>query len=84
MNEMGLIDTVELMNSSDYKDRFKAEYFQLKIRYTKLQEMIKAWDNMTLSFTPTCPRSTYEFQLRAMKDYLGVLEMRAVMEGIDL
>lgn len=29
MNE--LKDTIELMNSSDYKDRFKAEYYQLKI-----------------------------------------------------
>ena len=27
MNE--LKDTIELMNSSDYKDRFKAEYYQL-------------------------------------------------------
>jgi hypothetical protein len=30
---MELQDTVELMNSSDYKDRFKAEYWQAKIRY---------------------------------------------------
>lgn len=37
MNE--LKDTIELMNSSDYKDRFKAEYYQLKIRYTKLHAM---------------------------------------------
>lgn len=29
MNE--LKDTIELMNSSDYKDRFKAEYYQLKV-----------------------------------------------------
>lgn len=28
MNE--LKDTIELMNSSDYKDRFKAECYQLK------------------------------------------------------
>lgn len=28
MNE--LKDTIELMNSSDYKDRFKAEYYQLQ------------------------------------------------------
>lgn len=38
MNE--LKDTIELMNSSDYKDRFKAEYYQLKIRYTKLHAML--------------------------------------------
>lgn len=37
MNE--LKDTIELMNSSDYKDRFKAEYYQLKIRYTKLHSI---------------------------------------------
>ena len=29
---MKLQDTIELMNSSDSKDRFKAEYYQLKIR----------------------------------------------------
>ena len=33
-------DTIELMNSSEYKDRFKAEYYQLKIRYTKLHAML--------------------------------------------
>ena len=38
MNE--LKDTIELMNSSDYKDRFKAEYYQLKIRYTELHAML--------------------------------------------
>ena len=27
---MELKDTIELMKSEDYKDRFKAEYFQLK------------------------------------------------------
>lgn len=29
---MELKDTIELMNSSDHKDRFKAEYQQVKIR----------------------------------------------------
>jgi hypothetical protein len=28
---MKLNETVELMNSTDYKDRFRAEYLQLKI-----------------------------------------------------
>ena len=31
-----LDDTIILMSSSDYKDRFKAEYWQTKIRYEKL------------------------------------------------
>ena len=30
---MELKDTVALMESDDYKDRFKAEYYQTKIRY---------------------------------------------------
>ena len=37
---MELKDTVELMNSADYKERFKAEYLQTKIRYDKLHKLI--------------------------------------------
>lgn len=32
---MKLSDTVQMMNSADYKERFKAEYWQTKIRYDK-------------------------------------------------
>lgn len=32
-----LKDTVGLMKSSDYKERFIAEYTQVKIRYEKLK-----------------------------------------------
>lgn len=38
---MELKDTIELMQSSDYKDRFKAEYFQVAIRLQKLDDMLK-------------------------------------------
>ena len=38
----------------------------------------------TLNFTPTCPGSLYDLQIRAMKDYLTVLETRAVIDGINL
>ena len=37
---MELKDTVALMESADFKDRFKAEYYQTKIRYEKLHTMI--------------------------------------------
>lgn len=30
---MELKETIDLMNSDDYKERFKAEYLQVKIRY---------------------------------------------------
>ena len=81
---MKLSETVEMMNSTDYKERFKAEYNQLAIRYNGLKTMLDNWDNGTLKFKPTCPRSTYNMQIKAMTDYLAVLEARAVMEGIEL
>ena len=81
---MKLVDTVEMMNSSDYKKRFKAEYAQLVIRYYGLKNMLEKWDNGTLEFKPTCPRSTYNLQIKAMTDYIAVLEARAVMENVDL
>ncbi len=81
---MELKETVEMMNSADYKERFKAEYQQVVIRYRKLAAMLEKWDNGELNFTPTCPRSTYNMQVRAMTDYIAVLEARAVMEGVEL
>ena len=81
---MKLADTVEMMNSSDYKERFKAEYTQLVIRYYGLRNMLEKWDNGTLEFEPTCPRSTYNLQIKAMTDYIAVLEARAVMEDVNL
>ena len=37
MRPMELRDTVDMMNSEDYKERFKAEYYQTVIRYGKLK-----------------------------------------------
>ena len=79
-----LVDTAILMKSDDYKDRFIAEYQQIVIRYKGLRNMLDKWDKNELSFTPTCPRSTYNMQIKAMTDYIAVLEARAVMENIDL
>lgn len=79
-----LIDTVVLMKSNDYKERFIAEYQQLVIRYKGLKKMLDNWDKGELSFVPACPRSTYNMQIKSMTDYIAVLEARAVMEGIDL
>lgn len=81
---MVLKDTVEMMCSADYKERFKAEYAQLVIRYYGLRNMLEKWDNGTLDFEPTCPRSTYNLQIKAMTDYIAVLEARAVMENVGL
>ena len=83
-DEKKLPSTAILMQSSDYKERFKAEYLQLVIRYKGLKAMLEKWDNGILPFKPTCPRSTYNIQIKAMTDYIAILEARAVMEGIDL
>ena len=81
---MSLKDTAKLMVNDDYKDRFSAEYFQLKIRYDKLCAMLNKWDAGTLEFAPTCPRNLYDGQMRAMRWYLCVLENRARLEGVNL
>lgn len=81
---MELKDTISLMTSADYKNRFEAEYIQNVVRYKKLKSMLDKWDNGKLDFSPTCPRSTYNIQVKAMTDYIAVLEARAVMEGIEL
>ncbi len=84
MKVTNLKETAKMMSSADYKERFKAEYYQTAIRYEKLNAMLKQWDNGTLEFEPTCPRSTYNIQIVTMTDYLAILEARAVMEGIEL
>ena len=81
---MTLEDTKDLMCSPDYKERFKAEYYQLKIRYEKLNSMCEKWDKGELNFTPTCPRYIYSRQLDKMAGYLSILEERAELEGVEL
>lgn len=79
-----LAKTCEGMVSPDYRERFKAEYAQLKNRLEGLKRMLKAWDNGTLDFTPTCPRYIYGRQESDMRLYRNVLEERAAIEGIEL
>lgn len=81
---MELKDTIVLMESEDYKDRFKAEYQQLKIRTTKLRNMIVRHEAKTLDFEPTCPIHVLHEQLNTMERYLWLLEVRAATEKIEL
>lgn len=81
---MELKDTIELMNSSDYNDRFKAEYQQVKIRYEKLHKMLVKWNAGTLDFEPTCSKALLMEQERYMREYIRCLETRAEIEGVDL
>ena len=81
---MKLAETVDMMNSEDYKERFKAEYYQTKIRYDKLHLMIVKYEAGTLDFEPSCPLSLLKDQAKYMGMYLYTLEMRAQMEGVEL
>lgn len=81
---MELKDTIEMMQSADYKERFKAEYHQTKVRYDKLHKMLTKADAGTLEFTPTCPLDLLRDQKANMGKYLYCLEVRAEIEGVDL
>ena len=81
---MELVDTIELMKSENYQERFKAEYLQTKIRYEKLHAMLVKNEAGTLSFKPACSVSMLAQQKRYMGEYLRCLEVKAEIEGIDL
>lgn len=73
-----------MMNSADYKERFKAEYYQLKIRLEKLYEMLVRYEAGTLNFKPTCEIGVLKDQFNIMRDYLYALQVRAEIEGIEV
>lgn len=89
-----LKDTAEMMTSEDYKERFRAEYHQTKIRYERLKKLnteIEAVSRMPYNMPcriempkHDCPEDILREQQRCMGEYLHLLELRAVIEGIDL
>ena len=79
-----LANTISLMQSDDYKERFKAEYYQTKIRYDKLHKMIIKYLADTLEFEPKCTIELLVDQASAMGEYLKMLEIRAEIENIEL
>lgn len=79
-----LKDTIPMMESADYKERFKAEYYQLGIRIGKLSNMLSKWAAGELDFQPTCSYDLLEAQLNSMKLYYHFLAERAKLEGITL
>lgn len=89
-------NTAEAMSSTDYKERFRAEYRQTKIRYEKLKAFntkIEAArrvryykdDAVQLEMPKhDCPDDLLIEQQNVMGQYLHILEVRAVIEGIEL
>lgn len=81
---MELKDTIVMMESDDFKERFRAEYFQTRIRCTKLGEMIAKYEAGTLPFKPKCDIEVYKKQKSVMLDYLSWLAFRSAAEDISL
>lgn len=81
---MELERLIELMKSEDYKDRFRAEFYQLEDRIDKLSNMLEIYKAGTLNFTPSCSYELLSYQLQTMNAYKRVLEERAEIEGIEI
>ena len=81
---MELERLIELMKSEDYKDRFRAEFYQLEDRIDKLSNMLEIYKAGTLNLTPSCSYELLNNQLKAMNEYLLYLTIRAKIEGIEI
>ena len=81
---MELKDTIELMTSECWKDRFIAEYLQTKIRYEKLHKLIVRREVGKCDFDTPIPLESWIYQASHMGNYLHELEKQAVLHGIEL
>lgn len=85
---MELKETIELMCSNDYKERFIAEYNQTKIRYEKLKNFcnkIEVEEMLGKEETKhDCPLELLREQQKYMGLYLSILEKRALIENVEL
>lgn len=83
-----LKDTVNLMLSEDYKDRFAAEYFQTFTRYLRLKRFCNRIEAaQIIGITEPehdCPLQLLREQQSAMGNYLRILELRAEIENINI
>ena len=80
---MKLVETVNLMCSSDFKDRFTAEYAQLIIRLSKLNNVLNSQSDTRFE-VDDATRDLMLKQRDAMESYKMCLEKRADILGIDL
>ena len=69
---------------NNYKERFINEYVELKDKYIKLYKMLVKYDAGKLEFTPTCPIDILRKQQSLMGQYLNVLDVRAIIEDVEL
>lgn len=75
---MTLKETIPMMMSDNYNDRFKAEYFQLKIRTEEIKAGLDRYPR------PLIRLDLMAAQYKAMQMYQKILEARLVDEDIDI
>lgn len=80
---MKLVETVDLMCSNDFKDRFIAEYVQLVIRLSKLDAVLNKVSDVSFK-VDDITRDLMLKQCDAMESYKVCLKKRADILGIDL
>ena len=80
---MKLVETVNLMCSNDFKDRFIAEYVQLVIRLSKLDAVLNNTSDTRFE-VDDITKALMLKQRDAMGSYKICLEKRADILGIDL
>lgn len=68
----------------DYKERMRNEYIELKDKYDKLHRMLVKYDAGKLDFTPSCPIELLREQAAMMGKYLYILEIRAMIDEVEL
>lgn len=84
-----LKDTVDDMVCDDYKARFFAEFWQTYIRYEKLKNFCDKIEAAERTGKTPCPQHDVPLdilreQQKHMGRYLHTLQLRAIIEKIDL
>lgn len=80
---MELKDTIHAMQSEDWKERLKAEYYQTRIRYDALDAAIIKHEAGEL---PELAESidVIKAQGSAMAEYLYCLKIRLALAGVEI
>lgn len=72
-----------LLNSSNWEDRLKGEYYELSERVKNLKKCITKINAGTIDFKGKTELKALNEQLRIMLEYKSILEYRLEKEGIQ-
>lgn len=80
---MELKDTIDMMCSGKYEERFMAEYYQLKLRIEDLNRLLLECKENKSSTGINFKYNLLSKQLNHMQKYAILMEARASFENID-